>query len=99
MILSGSHVTHTGCKLCLEVFGNIILGRLFIRIDVYKRQALGAGLQNIVTRSERDAREAISYLKQHRGGRVTLLPLDALRPKKNSAMERALGLPLSLIHI
>ncbi len=55
--------------------------------------ALGAGLQNIVTRSERDAREAISYLKQHRGGRVTLLPLDALRPKKNSAMERALGLP------
>lgn len=44
--------------------------------------ALGGALQNIVTGSEEDAKAAISYLKNTRGGRVTFLPLTSVRARK-----------------
>ncbi|HHV72291.1 MAG TPA: chromosome segregation protein SMC [Clostridia bacterium] len=40
--------------------------------------ALGAGLQYFITKNEKSAREAVSFLKQGRLGRVTFLPLDLL---------------------
>jgi chromosome segregation protein len=40
--------------------------------------ALGGSLQDIITISERDAQEAIRYLKESRQGRATFLPLDLL---------------------
>ncbi|MBQ3074621.1 MAG: chromosome segregation protein SMC [Clostridia bacterium] len=41
--------------------------------------ALGGGVQNIVVEEERDAKEAISFLKKNRLGRATFLPLTTLR--------------------
>lgn len=41
--------------------------------------ALGGAVQNIVTRTEEDARDAIQYLKANRLGRATFLPVSAIR--------------------
>ncbi|WP_317855954.1 chromosome segregation protein SMC [Chakrabartyella piscis] len=41
--------------------------------------ALGATLQNVVTKTEEDARDAISYLKQRKLGRATFLPISAIK--------------------
>ncbi|WP_412990396.1 chromosome segregation protein SMC [Pediococcus siamensis] len=46
---------------------------------------LGGQLQQLVTQTDRDARQIISYLTQHKAGRVTLLPLTAIRAKYLSA--------------
>ena len=43
--------------------------------------AFGAALQNIVTDTENDAKRAIQFLKQTKGGRATFLPLSAVRGK------------------
>ncbi len=43
--------------------------------------ALGAALQNIVTKTEEDAKEAISYLKTNHLGRATFLPVSAIKGK------------------
>lgn len=43
---------------------------------------LGNNLQNIVVQSESDAKSAIEYLKQSKGGRATFLPVEAVRGKK-----------------
>ncbi|MBM7647161.1 chromosome segregation protein [Bacillus ectoiniformans] len=43
--------------------------------------ALGSSMQHIVTSDESAARGAISFLKQHRFGRATFLPLTAMRGK------------------
>ncbi|GEK57363.1 chromosome segregation protein SMC [Marinococcus halophilus] len=44
--------------------------------------ALGASLQHIVTRTEKDAREAIAFLRRHQKGRATLLPSETVRPRR-----------------
>lgn len=41
--------------------------------------ALGGSIQNIVTSDEETAKRMISYLKQHKFGRATFLPLTAIR--------------------
>ncbi|MDE0484929.1 MAG: chromosome segregation protein SMC [Candidatus Poribacteria bacterium] len=41
--------------------------------------ALGSAIQNVVTETAEDADTAISFLKKHRAGRVTFLPIDILR--------------------
>lgn len=41
--------------------------------------AFGASLQNIITPTQQDAKQAIGYLKAKRAGRVTFLPLDSMR--------------------
>lgn len=40
--------------------------------------ALGAALQNIVTETEENARDAIAFLKERNGGRATFLPLTTV---------------------
>ncbi|ABO50585.1 condensin subunit Smc [Desulforamulus reducens MI-1] len=56
--------------------------------------ALGGALQNIVTETSQQAKEAIDYLKRQNLGRATFLPLDSLRPTPPGDWEkRALGLP------
>lgn len=42
--------------------------------------ALGGSLQDIVTRTEAEAKAGIEWLKQNRAGRATFLPLPLLRP-------------------
>lgn len=41
--------------------------------------ALGTALQNVVIEDDRAAQEAIAYLKRHKKGRATFLPLNQLR--------------------
>ena len=47
--------------------------------------ALGAANQNIVTQNDQDAKTAIRYLKEKRLGRVTFLPISAIRAKQFNA--------------
>ncbi len=48
-------------------------------LDTAVEIALGASLQDIITPTQTEAKAAIAYLKDTRGGRATFLPLDALR--------------------
>ena len=62
-----------------------IHGALSELIDVDKRYvtaveiALGGALQNVVVENESDGKAAIEYLKQQRAGRVTFLPISAVK--------------------
>ncbi|NLY29726.1 MAG: chromosome segregation protein SMC [Firmicutes bacterium] len=42
--------------------------------------ALGGSLQNIVTETDLEARQAVAFLKEKKAGRATFLPLTGLRP-------------------
>lgn len=48
--------------------------------------SLGSSLQNVVVRTEQDAKYLINYLKQNRLGRITFLPIDKIA---GSAISRA----------
>lgn len=52
--------------------------------------ALGAAIQNIVVPSRENAKFLIEYLKDHRYGRATFLPIDGIKPRRLDAVERAL---------
>ncbi|MCK9478364.1 MAG: chromosome segregation protein SMC [Firmicutes bacterium] len=41
--------------------------------------ALGGAAQNIVSETEKDAKAAIEYLKRHKAGRATFLPISAVK--------------------
>ena len=43
--------------------------------------ALGSRIQNVITETAMDVRRGIDYLKKHRAGIVTFLPLDTLRSR------------------
>lgn len=44
--------------------------------------ALGGAAQHIIVENEVDARQAITYLKQQKGGRATFLPLTTIKPRQ-----------------
>lgn len=44
--------------------------------------ALGGAAQHVIVENERDARQAITYLKQQKGGRATFLPLTTINPRQ-----------------
>lgn len=46
--------------------------------------ALGGQLQNIAVENEASARQAITFLKQRKGGRATLLPLNVIKSRRMS---------------
>ncbi|MCR4787828.1 MAG: chromosome segregation protein SMC [Lachnospiraceae bacterium] len=48
------------------------------KYEVAIETALGGNIQNIVTDDENTAKKMIAYLKQHKAGRATFLPLDSL---------------------
>ncbi len=50
--------------------------------------ALGAGMQNIVTETEQDAKTLIEYLRKNRLGRATFLPLSTVRGRTLQGRER-----------
>ena len=60
--------------------------------------ALGGSIQNIVTESETDAKNAIDYLRDNKAGRATFLPLNIINERtknykkdnKNSGLKSAL---------
>ncbi|MCL2013866.1 MAG: chromosome segregation protein SMC [Oscillospiraceae bacterium] len=43
--------------------------------------ALGSAMQNIVTNDDEAAKDIISYLKEKNAGRVTLLPMNTIKPR------------------
>ncbi|MBC8143173.1 MAG: chromosome segregation protein SMC [Armatimonadetes bacterium] len=49
-------------------------------LDTAIEIALGGSLQDVITDTEAEAKAAIRFLNETRGGRATFLPLDALRP-------------------
>lgn len=44
--------------------------------------ALGASVQNIVTKNEEDAKYIVNYLKQNRYGRATFLPISSVKERE-----------------
>lgn len=52
-----------------------------VQFETAIETALGAAMQNIVTADEEDAKWLIEYLKKKRYGRVTFLPLNAIKPR------------------
>ncbi|MBR4882045.1 MAG: hypothetical protein IKU19_08925, partial [Clostridia bacterium] len=91
--------------------GNLrgIIGPLSKIIEVESEYAvaietsLGAQIQNIVCENERDAKEAIRYLKENRKGRATFYPLTSIKPQylpdncKLEGMKGYLGLASELV--
>jgi len=55
--------------------------------------ALGGNINNIVVNQADDAKSAINFLKEHRAGRVTFLPLDTIRPSSHDDSDTLRGLP------
>ncbi len=51
------------------------------KYSVAVETALGVALQNVVVDNETDAKRAIAYLKETRGGRATFLPLTAIKSR------------------
>ncbi|WP_026475973.1 chromosome segregation protein SMC [Alkaliphilus transvaalensis] len=49
--------------------------------------ALGASIQNIVSDTETDGKRLIDYMKKNNLGRITVLPITALQPRKISKEE------------
>jgi len=70
-----------------EGFGDGIYGALAQLITVRENYetaievSLGQALQNIVTRDEFTAKNAINYLKKNNLGRATFLPVSAIKPR------------------
>ena len=68
------------------VVGNIIEVK-----DIYSTAievALGASIQNIVTKDEDDAKVLIDYLKAGKLGRATFLPMSAVKPRSLMPSDR-----------
>lgn len=61
------------------------VGELFTVKDTYAvavEVALGASVHHVVTDTAETATKAISYLKEHQGGRATFLPCEAVRGQR-----------------
>lgn len=63
------------------------------RYEIAIETALGGSIQNIVTSDEETAKRMISYLKQHKFGRATFLPLTAIRGGQGIARPEAMKEP------
>lgn len=50
--------------------------------------ALGASLQNIICRDEKDAQKAIDALKANKVGRLTFLPISGIKPSNTNYPDR-----------
>ena len=75
------------------------------KYEVAIETALGGSIQNIVTDTEKTAKETIEYLKSNKYGRATFLPLSSLGNKTGFNNEAALsekgvvGLACDLVNI
>jgi len=63
------------------IYGTIAeLGKVNTKYSVALEIAAGARMQSVVVDNDEDAARAIRYLKDHRYGRVTFLPLNKMEP-------------------
>lgn len=72
--------------------------------EVAIETAFGGSMQNVITRTRDDAKYLIEYLRRTRGGQVTFLPIEAMRPhyendqiKSASRDKGALGYAIDLV--
>ena len=68
-----------------------VIGNIIDVKDTYSTAieiALGASIQNIVTKNEEDAKVLIDYLKAGKLGRATFLPMTAVKPRSLSTGDR-----------
>ncbi|MFB5660596.1 chromosome segregation protein SMC [Alteribacillus sp. HJP-4] len=81
---------YTGVKEVLKARDHTlsgIVGAVAELIDVPKKYvtaietALGGALQHVITKTEKDARQAIQYLKSRRKGRATFLPAEVIKKR------------------
>lgn len=64
------------------------------KFETAVEMALGNAVQNIVVKTEDDAKYLIEYLKKMRYGRVTFLPMSAIKPRRiDSGYARFLQAP------
>lgn len=71
-----------GDKTFDGVYGAV--GELIIvdkKLEVAIEIALGSAVQNLITKTEDDAKKAIEFLKRNNMGRATFLPISAIRGK------------------
>lgn len=52
--------------------------------------ALGGSVQSIITNNENDAKLLIEYLKEHKTGRATFLPISSVKPRFFNGAEKKL---------
>ena len=65
--------------------GTKVVGEIFKvekRYEVAIEIALGAGISNVITESDKVAKDLITYLKNNKLGRATFLPLNNIRGNK-----------------
>ncbi len=67
--------------VCGAVGELISVGKAY---EIAVETALGGSVQNIVTKTEKDAGAVIEYLKQNKKGRATFLPMTSVRGKEIS---------------
>ncbi|RKD24173.1 chromosome segregation protein SMC [Ammoniphilus oxalaticus] len=88
-----------GVKEVLKAKGTVLLGihgavaELMTTSAAYETAleiALGGSLQQVVTEDETVARKAIQWLKDHRLGRATFLPMNVIRPRRISSKDEAM---------
>lgn len=65
--------------------------------EVAFETALAASLQDIITDTEEAAKAAIAYLHEHRAGRATFLPLNRMRPGRDT-LELGRAMALTGVH-
>ena len=85
---------HEGTSVGGKVVGVVAsLMKVPAKYEVAIEMALGASVQNIVTKNEEDAKDLINYLKNNRFGRVTFLPVTSVKERSVSGLvESKLGM-------
>ena len=72
-----------------DVLANLI--RVEKDYEVAIEVCLGQALQNMVTQTEKDAQKLINYLREHKLGRASFLPISAVKGKKLEKFEKVDG--------
>lgn len=73
---------HDGSSIGGKIVGVVAsLMRVPAKYEVAIEMALGASVQNIVTKNEDDAKVLINYLKTNKFGRVTFLPITSVKER------------------
>lgn len=90
-VLLAARKKHPAAKGVVGVMAELIKVPDQVRVAI--ETALGGGLQDIVTETDMDAKQAIQYLKSVKGGRATFLPLNVLsRPDHKDLAAKIQGL-------
>ena len=77
----------SGTSLGGKVVGAVAsLMKVPAKYEVAIEMALGASIQNIVTKNEEDAKDLIAYLKNNKFGRVTFLPISGVKERNVSSL-------------